>query len=262
MKNSFTALISTIFIITICISSNYHLSIFPLSSDEKDTIITAKGNTTTRISKLHLDFESGLDNWDLVDCRESSSIEIVDNYSYSGNCSVKLTGTARYRYNITKNFGSSIKFTTSTKLSFAWRFDNKDAYYTGIIIVTPAGQPYVYVISHFNAYYGNISQYRIIQYDHEEISTWHYHTVNLSRVFLEAYGYNPDCILAIDIVNIKHLGGEVVATNQISYFDSIKVWNEDSSLFSFIFDYFVSGPEIDILIVLCLFAIKRKVKYR
>ncbi|MHA1221232.1 MAG: hypothetical protein ACTSQB_05820, partial [Candidatus Heimdallarchaeota archaeon] len=115
---------------------------------------------------------------------------------------------------------TTFRLSTNSTFSFDWRFENKEGYYIGIIIATTG--PNLYLISHFSGNFGNNSGYLVLEYENEQVNTWYHHTLNLSRLYLDSYGEIPENITHVSIINRGY--GSIddgVATNQISYFDSL-----------------------------------------
>jgi hypothetical protein len=178
----------------------------------------------TPVNQVYLDLEKNIETWDINSKYSSSEFFLDDSHAYAGRYSGRLSGTIYSRYNFTKNLNSYIPFTQSTFLSFAWRFENRETHYVGIRVLTPQNQPNLFVMSLFNGIFANISGYIVIQYRNENVSTWYHHSLNLTDIYHSYYGFIPDRVLAIDILNYHSLG----QTEQVSNFDVIRVWNKEN----------------------------------
>ncbi len=184
--------------------------------------ISSSTTSFTPIQEINLDFEQNLVGWEVISEHSGSDFQLDTTVKYEGDSSGRLNGTTRYRYNFTKNLGQYVPFTSNTSLSFTWRFENTLVDYIGFILFTPLGQPDIYVTSYFGGdIYLNNSNYLVIQYRNEATFTWYVHTLNLTQAYMQYYGYTPDSILALDVLNFY----DTNPTGQITNFDSLLISN-------------------------------------
>lgn len=188
-------------------------SVIPLS------IISSK-QTMSYLNNYYFNFENNLQGWNPSVITEGSLFSISTSYAYTDNASVKLEGRTAYNYNFQENEDETIIVTNNTFLSFAWRFENKEGYYMGLSLGTDFKG--LFIMSHFSGTYANNSDYGVIQFQNEEKNVWHYHSVNISKIYWEIYTEIPNEIKSIRLL---HRGYGSVSPpepcSQISYYDSI-----------------------------------------
>lgn len=192
----------------------------PIAAQKENQFIYCQSNQT-----VTFDFEDGLENW--LPIYETNGTEFfnTDQTNYNGDYSACLKGRSRYYY----VFDNNITMTNNTMLTFSWGFTNINGHYIGIYIVTTG--PNIWFISHFSYLYGNTSAYMVIMYENETSMMWHYHTANLSDIYLDYYGVLPEKIYQIQLYNRgygPHNGD--LPSNQTTLFDYIHISNVGETL--------------------------------
>ena len=174
------------------------------------------------MQNYNIDFDDNLENWQEVSKIGESSISLKNLYlqQEKNNSVAKLTGTSRYQYNLT--LYNNTKVTSSTFLNVSWMFENKESYYTGLLLTT-IGECSVYIFSHFSGNFVNISKYTIIKFLEEDINVWYHHSLNLSSIYQNYFGFIPSKIDIIEIISFF----DYLPSNQITYFDNISIYNEE-----------------------------------
>ena len=169
-------------------------------------------------TSIFIDFETNLDNWTLIYELPGAEFYITNETSYDGNSSVCLTNRHRQRDIFDED--RIIKMTNNTMITFSWGFPIKDSHYIGILLGTDG--PDLLLMSHFDWVYLNTSTLVIKYFDNEVINTWHYHTFNVSDIFLQEYGAIPENITYVE-VNNRGIGtyDSTIPCDQVTYFDSI-----------------------------------------
>ena len=182
------------------------------------------GNTVATTSTYWSeDFETGDDGW-VYDDGSLSSATTESSVVYEGAYAFKMTGAydgdggyaGAYHYNV------DLSITPDTTFSFAYYFPDKSVSYIGYYVLfnSSDGLKSGIYFSYFSGSFVNTTDTYVLQYEGEDVATWHHHDVNLYNNYMDAFGSVPSD-LKIEKVRIM-MGDPYHSGNvQTAYFDDI-----------------------------------------
>ena len=180
--------------------------------------LNSKALTNTNTNDLKVSMHDSFTNWKELDPTVVKNYSLDTQNTYWSSASMKLWGTNRLVLNLTEN-NMEYTLTNNSMFKFAWKFQSTQYDYIGFILYTPTNS--YYIVSYFGqTVFVNSSTSAIYEFSNEKPNTWYEHEVNLTALFLQSYGFLPDKIVSVELINAYFGSNGLITSNQVSYFDN------------------------------------------